>query len=121
MRLSLIGDWLVYVVVRVFIASIQAISLDTCQQVSRGLAVLFGDILGVRRQVVEENLQHAFPELSQQERRRLARRMWEHLFLMVCEVAHLPRKVHEHNWHQHIHLDNRELLFRYVLDPRPKV
>ncbi len=30
----------------------------------------------------------------------LARRMWEHLFLLVLEVAHTPRKIHETNWRE---------------------
>ena len=55
-------------------------------------------MLHVRAGVVDDNLAHAFPEMSPPERLRLARRMWEHLFLLVLEVAHAPRKIHQTNW-----------------------
>ncbi len=45
------------------------------------------DVLRVRGRVVEDNLLHAFPELSPDARSDLTRRMWEHLFLLGVEMA----------------------------------
>ena len=57
--------------------------------------------------------------MSAAERLRLARRMWEHLFLLVLEVAHTPRKIHETNWRDYVVLRNEAELVRDLLDDRP--
>lgn len=114
-------NWLAYLCVRMFICVIQSMRLESCHVVARWLAVVACDVVPVRRRVVDENLKHVFPELSAHERRRLARQMWEHLFLMVCEIAHIPRKIHETNWRQHIHLKNNRAMVGYLLDDRPTV
>ncbi len=59
------------------------------------------------------------PEMSPAERTELARRMWEHLFLLVLEVAHTPRKIHETNWRKYVVLHNEVELVRNLLDDRP--
>ena len=75
----------------------------------------------MRSDVLDENLGTAFPQLSQAQRKALARAMWEHLFLMMCEIAHAPRKIHRGNWHQFISIPTKRELVRYLLDPRPMV
>ncbi len=47
--------------------------------------------------------------------------MWRHLFLMIAEIAHTPRKVHETNWKEHSHIVNQELFVRTLLCGRPLV
>jgi KDO2-lipid IV(A) lauroyltransferase len=47
--------------------------------------------------------------------------MWRHLLLMVCEIAHAPRKIHRENWHEHFWIRDRQQMLRVILDPRPKV
>jgi Kdo2-lipid IVA lauroyltransferase/acyltransferase len=119
MRRQQVVDYLVYVVVRILICVVQAIRIETGHRVARGLAWLFCDVLHVRAAVVDDNLAHAFPELSPADRPRLARRMWEHLFLLVLEVAHTPRKIHETNWRDFVRLKNDDQLVRSLLDDRP--
>ena len=101
-----IVDFLVYVVVRILICTVQAMRLETGRRFARTLAWLFCDVLQIRRQVVDDNLAHAFPDMSPAERLHLTRRMWEHLFLLVLEVAHTPRKIHETNWRDYVRLTN---------------
>ncbi|MCE5269389.1 MAG: lysophospholipid acyltransferase family protein [Planctomycetaceae bacterium] len=112
-------DYSVYLVVRILICIVQAIRLETGVQLARGLAWLFCDVLKIRASVVDDNLAHSFPEMSPAERRGVARRMWDHLFLLVLEVAHTPRKIHETNWRDHIRLNNDGELIRCMLDDRP--
>ena len=69
--------------------------------------------------MVDENLRHAFPELSAADRWRLARRMWEHLFLLVLEVAHAPRKIHDTNWRKFVVLRDVVPLMRQFSSGRP--
>ena len=112
-------DYLVYVVVRVFICVIQALRIETCRRLASGLAWFFDRVLRIRRDVVDENLRHAFPEWSEQKRQTVIRRMWEHLFLLLIEVAHAPRKIHETNWRRYIQLKNDDQLVRRLLNDDP--
>ena len=114
-------DYLVYLVVRIFICCLQILSLEKCRQLSYVIGVLATDILKIRRSLLEENLSHALPELNAAERRDLAIRCWAHLFLMVCEIAHLPRKLHDTNWRQYVTFCNKRETLRYLLDERATV
>lgn len=119
MRLQHAIDYSVYFVVRVMICVVQAIPVASGHRLARGLAWLFCDVLRIRRRVVDDNVAHAFPEMSPRERIDLARRMWEHLFLLVLEVAHTPRKIHETNWRDFVTLKNEAILLRHLFDERP--
>ncbi len=80
-----IGNYIAYLVVRLFVCLLQAVSIETCQRFARGLAWLVTDVIPLRRNVVDDNLRHAFPEMSPANRRCMARDMWEHLFVMLAE------------------------------------
>jgi Kdo2-lipid IVA lauroyltransferase/acyltransferase len=118
-QLKRLIDLLVYLVVRVLICVVQAMPVATGRAVARRLAWLFCDLLKIRGRVVDENLAHAFPELSASARRKLAQQMWEHLFLLVLEVAHAPRKIHETNWRDFVKLRNEDKLVRMLISDRP--
>jgi KDO2-lipid IV(A) lauroyltransferase len=47
--------------------------------------------------------------------------MWEHLLLMVCEVAQLQRKIHETNWRKFVTIPNKREWILTVGRPGPKV
>ena len=96
------GNYLVYLFVRLFICAIQTVRIETCAVAARLLAFALHDVIRIRRQVVEDNLLHSLPHYSAAERQRVARQMWEHLLLMVCEIAHAPRKLHETNWRDYV-------------------
>jgi Kdo2-lipid IVA lauroyltransferase/acyltransferase len=112
-------DFAVYVVARILICVVQALRLETGWRIARWMAWLFCDVLKIRAAVVDDNLAHAFPALSAAERHGLAREMWEHLFLLILEVAHTPRKIHETNWRDHVRLVNEQELVHNLLDDRP--
>ncbi len=113
--------YLGYVAVRILICIVQALPLETGRKLARTCAWLMNDVAHVRAKVVDENLAHAFPELSPKERSRLALRMWEHLFLLVLEVAHVPRKIHETNWRKYIQLRDVAPLMRQLIGERPVI
>ncbi len=114
-----VGDYLVYLVVRVLICLVQALRIETGEALARRLAWLFCNVLKLRATVVDDNLAHAFPELSVERRNELSRHMWNHLFLLVLEVAHAPRKIHETNWRRYVSLENEDVLVRLLLTERP--
>ncbi|EAQ77080.1 lysophospholipid acyltransferase family protein [Blastopirellula marina] len=121
MNLRLVADYLVYVAVRLTICIVQAIPMDRCAQGAQFLAWLISDVLKVRGELLDSNLRHAFPEMTAAERKKLARRNWRHLLLMVCEIAHAPRKIHDTNWRDYVDLQNVSNQIGYMLSERPVV
>ncbi len=119
MTMQWLTDLLVYFVVRVAICLVQAMRVETAARLARGMAWVFAQVLRIRATVVDDNLAHAFPHLSAPSRRALARRMWEHLFLLVVEVAQTPRKVRETNWRDFVSLRNSDTMVRLLLSDRP--
>lgn len=120
-RTKPIIDYVAYVAVRTVVCIIQAAPLTTCQAWSRRLGWLFWHVLKLRRATVEENLRTAFPEQSPAEHEAIALAMWEHLLLMVCEIAHAPRKINRTNWRTHLAMPDMPLMVRRLLDRRPVV
>lgn len=110
-----------YLAVRLVLSVIQAVSIETCEVVCRWLAYLAADVFKVRGRIVDENLQIAFPEMPEDERKWITRRMWHHLLLMVCEIAHLQRKIHETNWRKYVTIPNKREWILAVSRAGPKV
>jgi KDO2-lipid IV(A) lauroyltransferase len=111
----------VYILLRALIAIVQALPLSACEKGAEFLATVFTRVLNVRRRVVDDNLKQAFPELTAEERQIVAWHMWRHLLLMMAEIAHTPRKIHETNWKEHSNIVNQELFVRTLLAGRPLV
>jgi KDO2-lipid IV(A) lauroyltransferase len=114
-------DYAVYLAIRLVVCIVQAMPIALCAAAARRLAVLASDVLGIRADVVDDNLRHAFPAMSAGERRALCRRMWEHLFLMGIEIVHAPRKIHDTNWRDFVTLVNADQIIRACFDERPAV
>lgn len=116
-----LSDYAVYLIVRLAICIVQMFPLTACQSGARGVAWLLWHGVKLRRSVIEENLRTAFPHGSTEEHARIALAMWQHLILMVAEIAHAPRKVHRTNWHEHTDFPRRRDMVRRLLDTRPVV
>jgi KDO2-lipid IV(A) lauroyltransferase len=114
-------DRLVYAAVRVAICVVQSLPRDVCERWARGLSGLLANRLRIRRAVVRENLQTAFPAMTAEDRRQTAQRMWEHLLLMVVEIAHANRVIHKTTWRKHLRIHDMERLLRHLWLDRPKV
>ena len=118
MPLRNIPQFLTYLAVRVFVCLVQAVAWRRAS----GWPTAGHDghrCRSLRRKMIDENLRHAFPELASDRRRKMAKRMWKHLFLLVAEVAHAPRKIHETNWRDYVRLKDADVLVRLLLDDRP--
>lgn len=115
------ADALVYVAVRVAVCVIQTVRIETCVPAVRVTAWLLYHVFRIRRRVIDENLEKTFGNWSDRQRRLVALKMWEHLLLMVCEVAHAPRKLHIFNFDRHIEFRDLPKMMRYLLDDRPVI
>jgi len=120
-RTKAIVDYAAYIAVRAAVCVIQALSIETCQAWSRRLAWLLWHVVRIRRSTVEENLHTAFPQLTPQQRQTIALAMWEHLLVMIVEIAHAPRKIRRANWRAHLHMPEMAAIVRRLLDRRPVV
>lgn len=120
-RMKQATDYSVYLLARLLICFVQSLSLETCQRLSGTLGRFCWRTLQLRRKVTQENLAIAFPKKSQAERDAIAEAMWEHLLLMVMEIAHAPRKVKRTTWRQFSSIPSmKETLVRQI-DERPTV
>jgi Kdo2-lipid IVA lauroyltransferase/acyltransferase len=114
-------DYPIYLLVRILIAVVQALRIETCVAACRWLAWLMHDVVKLRRRLVDDNLAQAFPEKSVAERHRIGLAMWEHLLTMICEIAHAPRKIHTTNWRKYVQIEPISEFVAAVLQERPRV
>ncbi len=114
-------DRLAYIAVRVAICIVQSLPRERCERTARRLSNLLANRVKIRRQVVRDNLRQAFPEWSPDDCREVARGMWEHLLLMVIEIAHAPRVIRKTTWRRHLQIHGMEDIVRTMWLDRPKV
>ncbi|MBL6713437.1 MAG: lysophospholipid acyltransferase family protein [Pirellulales bacterium] len=114
-------DRTVYIAVRVVICVIQAIPRPTSERLARSLSVILANRLRIRRKVVRTNLHNAFPDWTVDQIRETARGMWEHLLLMVIEIAHANRVLRMTTWRRHLQIVGMEQVVRTMWSDRPKV
>ena len=105
-------DRITYVAVRVAICVIQSLPRSFCERFARGASDFLANRVKIRRQVVRENLQQAFPEWTPEQARETARGMWEHLLLMVVEIAHSERVIRKTTWRRHLRIHGMERFLR---------
>lgn len=114
-------DYPLYMLVRLLIALVQALRIETCVRLCRVAAWFMYDVVQMRRQLVEDNIGQAFPHLSRAERDQIGRNMWLHLLTMICEIAHAPRKIHATNWRKYVTIHRKRELVGAMLLNRPRV
>ena len=114
-------DLAAYTAVRVAICVIQALPRSASERWARSISDLLANRIRIRRTVVRDNLRLAFPEMSPDDRRETARGMWEHLLLMVVEIAHANRVIHKTTWRRHLRIHGIEDFVRLLWLDRPKV
>lgn len=115
------ADYLTYVALRLVIIAVQTTPLRWCDRGARAVAWLFAKVIRARSNLVHENLQTAFPNWNFQKREDAILKMWHHLFLMVTEIAHTPRKINRTNWRSHCQLVNENTIVRSILKDGPTV
>lgn len=114
-------DYLAYLAVRFVIGCIQVLPECKGVAVCRGLAWLLSGPMPLRKKTLKENLARVFPNATKDERRELARAMWFHLMLMVCEIAWAPRRLHRCNWQAHVHFPQATAFLSRILSRRATV
>ncbi len=94
---SRMADYAVYLVVRIAICVVQALSWQATLNLARFLAWLTYHLDRRHRLVALDNLRHAFGSLDASAQDRLIRDSYLHLVVMVMEMIRLPRILRKHN------------------------
>lgn len=113
------ADFAVYLVVRLVVCFLQALSLRACCRIADALAWLIYHLDRRHRLVALDNLRHAFGDGDAAPRDRLVRDIYRHFCTMLMEIIHLPRKLHPQNWKQHLTLLNYQSILDVLLADRP--
>lgn len=121
MKRNKVMDWLTYLGLRVVIAVILSTSLENCQRIVRIAAYWLARWVPLRRSTIDENLTMVIPGITPAQLARVREAMWEHLLLMVCEIAHAPRKIHRSNWRDHFYIPQKNEMFRMLMGQRPTI
>ncbi|MFM9057852.1 MAG: lysophospholipid acyltransferase family protein [Planctomycetaceae bacterium] len=116
-----VADVATYAAVRVVICVVQSLPRSACERWARWLSGVLAHRLAIRRDVVRDNLAIAFPDASPEARREMARGMWEHLLLMIVEIAHANRVIHRTTWRRTLRIHGMEEVVRTLWLERPKV
>jgi Kdo2-lipid IVA lauroyltransferase/acyltransferase len=114
-------DYLIYVVARLVIAFIQAMPIELCKKVANVFGVIATHWLKFRWTLIEDNLKKVYPDWSDEQRLATAQKMWSYLFMMICEIAHAPRKIHQTNWRKYVTVTQKKEIVGALLDPRPTI
>jgi KDO2-lipid IV(A) lauroyltransferase len=117
---SAVADYLVYLVVRLFVCLVQALSPASAGNLARGLAWLAYHVDRRHRLVALDNLRQAFPgRHSEAELERTVRAVYRHFCTLMTEIIRLPRVLHVGNWRRHLELKGARRLVDALLSGRP--
>ncbi|WP_145259407.1 lipid A biosynthesis acyltransferase [Planctomycetes bacterium Pan216] len=96
-------DYLVYLVIRIVVAVIQALPVSAGYSLARMIGWLGYTIDKRHRRIALENVRHAFgDDLSAKQQDRLVRGVYVHFAKVIVEIAHIPRKLHSNNWKRYV-------------------
>ncbi len=113
------ADYAIYLVVRLLVCVVQALSWRSAAALARGLAWLAYRIDRRHRLVARDNLTRAFPHHDPDTTENLVHAVYRHFCTLVMEIAHVPRKLHPHNWRRYVELVNCRPFVNQLLADRP--
>jgi len=92
-------------------------------EAARGLGRFFGGLPLNRKRITRatESLGMALPGASEARRREMALRSYEHLAMLACEVAFLPRVLSEDAWTRHVRLGEIGPALEAITGDRPVI
>ncbi|HJZ59527.1 MAG TPA: hypothetical protein VKE74_31575, partial [Gemmataceae bacterium] len=97
-------DLAVYLVVRLVVCLVQAVSPRLAFKLAEWLAWVAFKVDKRHREVAAENLRFAFPELAADSARlnRLVRATYRHFAAVAVEMILIPRKMHVTSWRRYV-------------------
>jgi KDO2-lipid IV(A) lauroyltransferase len=117
---SAVADYAIYLIVRVLVCLLQALSWGLAGKVADLLAWLAYHVDRRHRLVALDNLRHAFPgRYSEAELDALVRATYRHFAHLLVEITLTPRKLHVTNWKAHVEIVDDRRVVGHLLSGRP--
>jgi KDO2-lipid IV(A) lauroyltransferase len=113
------NDLAVYLVIRLAVCVLQALSLAKAQAFARFLGWLAYRINRRHREVARDNLRRAFPDASDAAVDRHVRAMYRHFATVAVEFVQIPRRVHVNNWRSYLEMIHGHRLTDGLTSGRP--
>ena len=121
-RRSCPADYALYVLVRIVVCIVQALSWDLALKIAGPLAWLLHRINRRHRQVALENVKHGFPGLSDAARAALVRDCYRHFATMFVESVRLPRLLSRNTLLEYVqHGRDVDQVFTWIRQGRPLI
>jgi KDO2-lipid IV(A) lauroyltransferase len=115
-------DYLAYLAVRLVVCFMQALTIEQSYAVGRCLALGLYLISARYRNVGLENLRLAFgDQYTEAERQQMIRDTYDHFFMMIAEMLHIPRKFHPTTWRDRITLVGHQPVVDRLLKGGPVI
>jgi KDO2-lipid IV(A) lauroyltransferase len=117
---SRLTDYAVYLIVRVAVCVIQALSPGAGRSFAAGLAWLAYRLDRRHREVARANLRQAFPnQYNEDELDELVRCVYRHFCTLLIEIVQLPRRLRPTNWRRHLEVPHGRQMVECLLSGRP--
>jgi KDO2-lipid IV(A) lauroyltransferase len=117
---SRVGGFSAYLLIRLVVCVLQALTPDAGRAFARFLAWLAYRVDRRHRQVALENLRQAFPgQHTEPQMHALVKHVYRHFGELLIEMVHLPRKLHPHNWRRYIEVNEGRRVVDALLSGRP--
>ena len=115
-------DYLIYLVVRIIVCVLQSVSIDAAYRFATLLGRLAHFVDRRHRQVAYENLTHAFgSELTEADRHRMVRQVYDHFARVLVEMLFIGRKIHAHNWKRYVRFNVHPRAADMLVQDRAKI
>jgi KDO2-lipid IV(A) lauroyltransferase len=114
-----VNDYAVYLVVRLVVCVLQALSLAKARAFARFLGWLAYRVDRRHREVAADNLRHAYPAASDGAIYRHVRAVYRHFATMFVEIVQIPRRLHVSNGGRYIELVHGDRLLNSLSTGRP--
>ena len=110
-------DYAQYVGLRTVSMMLHCFPVNANLQVAKGLGSIVYAIDRKHRERAMANLRRSFPAMSETQRRRMARRCVQQLFMLFIEVLFTTRLVHLDTWADYCELEDFQDVLRLLLKP----
>jgi KDO2-lipid IV(A) lauroyltransferase len=120
--MRIVGDYLVFLIVRVLVCIVQCLSLETATAMAKGIARVVYLVDRRHRVVALDNLRIAFgDQYSESQRSRLVLAVYEHFCRVVVEIAFLPRRLRVYNWKRYARIEADPAAMDLLLQDRGRI
>ncbi|WP_165072339.1 lysophospholipid acyltransferase family protein [Paludisphaera rhizosphaerae] len=115
-------DYLVYLVVRGLVFTVQSLSIRQSYALARGIAWIMYTVDKRHRVVGLENLRMAYGDaMTEAERDEVVRGVYRHFCMMLMEIFHTPKRINLENYRQYARLTGHGPVLDRMISGEPMI